>query len=121
MPAVDAVVAVRTDGGMRTGWDWIPKPGRWNGCFRSRDRNVAPDITVDDRSKRMRIHRPFIFIASLALVAWCTLMGVLVLIHGFKEQGLRCGKLCSLQISIRLLLVIEDSNYWWRWGSLPQR
>jgi len=51
----------------------------------------------------MRIHRTFIFIASLALVAWCTLMGVLVLIHGFKEQGLRCGKLCSLQISIRLL------------------
>jgi hypothetical protein len=28
MPAVDAVVAVRSDGGMRTGWAWIPKPGR---------------------------------------------------------------------------------------------
>ncbi|PJL58991.1 hypothetical protein [Stenotrophomonas maltophilia] len=51
----------------------------------------------------MRIHRPFIFIASLALMALCGLMGVLVLIHGFNEQGLRCGRLCSLQISIRLL------------------
>ena len=30
MPAVDAVVAVRSDGGMRTGWAWIPKPGRWS-------------------------------------------------------------------------------------------
>lgn len=28
MPAVDAVVAVRSDGSMRTGWAWIPKPGR---------------------------------------------------------------------------------------------
>lgn len=28
MPAVDAMVAVRSDGGMRTGWAWIPKPGR---------------------------------------------------------------------------------------------
>lgn len=51
----------------------------------------------------MRIHRPFIFIASLALMALCGLMGVLVLIHGFNEQGLRCGRLCSLEISIRLL------------------
>ncbi|CAH0064850.1 protein of unknown function [Stenotrophomonas maltophilia] len=23
-------VAVRSDGGMRTGWAWIPKPGRWS-------------------------------------------------------------------------------------------
>ncbi|QDL28373.1 hypothetical protein [Stenotrophomonas maltophilia] len=51
----------------------------------------------------MRIHRPFIFIASLALMALCGLMGVLVLIYGFNEQGLRCGRLCSLEISIRLL------------------
>lgn len=51
----------------------------------------------------MRIHRPFIFIASLALMAWCGLMGVLVLIHGFNEHGLRCGRLCSLETSIRLL------------------
>ncbi|HDS1138308.1 TPA: hypothetical protein QDZ75_002347 [Stenotrophomonas maltophilia] len=51
----------------------------------------------------MRIHRPFIFIASLALMAWWTLMGVLVLIYGFNEQGLRCGRLCSLEASIRLL------------------
>ncbi|KGM22261.1 hypothetical protein [Stenotrophomonas maltophilia] len=51
----------------------------------------------------MRIHRPFIFIASLALMALCALMGVLVLIYGFNEQGLRCGRLCSLEISIRLL------------------
>ncbi|HEP1208649.1 TPA: hypothetical protein QEN11_17450 [Stenotrophomonas maltophilia] len=51
----------------------------------------------------MRIHRPFIFIASLALIAWCTLMGILVLIYGFDEQGLRCGRLCSLEVSIRLL------------------
>lgn len=51
----------------------------------------------------MRIHRPFLFIASLALMALCGLMGVLVLIHGFNEQGLRCGRLCSLEISIRLL------------------
>ncbi|PZT04757.1 hypothetical protein A7X87_10385 [Stenotrophomonas maltophilia] len=51
----------------------------------------------------MRIHRPFIFIASLALMALCGLMGVLVLIHGFNEQGLRCGRLCSLEVSIRLL------------------
>ncbi|WP_182067753.1 hypothetical protein [Stenotrophomonas pavanii] len=51
----------------------------------------------------MRIQRPFIFIASLALMAWCGLMGVLVLIHGFNEHGLRCGRLCSLETSIRLL------------------
>ncbi|UID77007.1 hypothetical protein J3U96_10210 [Stenotrophomonas maltophilia] len=51
----------------------------------------------------MRIHRPFIFIASLALMAWCGLMGVLVVIHGFNEHGLRCGRLCSLKTSIRLL------------------
>ncbi|HDS1533449.1 TPA: hypothetical protein QEK88_003344 [Stenotrophomonas maltophilia] len=51
----------------------------------------------------MRIHRPFIFIASLALMALCGLMGVLVLIYGFNEQGPRCGRLCSLEISIRLL------------------
>ncbi|MCF3462322.1 hypothetical protein GTY70_00260 [Stenotrophomonas maltophilia] len=51
----------------------------------------------------MRIQRPFIFIASLALMAWCGLMGVLVLIHGFNEYGLRCGRLCSLETSIRLL------------------
>ncbi|MDA5338191.1 hypothetical protein LRM36_07140 [Stenotrophomonas maltophilia] len=51
----------------------------------------------------MRIHRPFIFIASLALMAWCGLMGVLVLTHGFNEHGLRCGRLCSLETSIRLL------------------
>jgi len=51
----------------------------------------------------MRIHRPFVFIASLALMALCGLMGVLVLIHGFNEQGLRCGRLCSLEVSIRLL------------------
>lgn len=36
-------------------------------------------------------------------MALCGLMGVLVLIHGFNEQGLRCGRLCSLEISIRLL------------------
>lgn len=51
----------------------------------------------------MRIQRPFIFIASLALMAFCGLMGVLVIIYGFNEQGLRCGRLCSLEISIRLL------------------
>lgn len=51
----------------------------------------------------MRIQRPFIFIASVALMALCGLMGVLVIIHGFNEQGLRCGRLCSLEISIRLL------------------
>lgn len=36
-------------------------------------------------------------------MALCGLMGVLVLIHGFNEQGLRCGRLCPLEISIRLL------------------
>ncbi|MCI1073808.1 hypothetical protein MOQ07_05055 [Stenotrophomonas maltophilia] len=51
----------------------------------------------------MRIHRPFIFIASLALMALCGLMGVMVLIYGFNEHGLSCGRLCSLEISIRLL------------------
>lgn len=51
----------------------------------------------------MRIHRPFIFIASLALMTLCGLMGVLVLIYGFNEHGLRCGRLCSLETSIRLL------------------
>lgn len=30
MPAGDAVVAVRSDGGMRTDWAWISKPGRWS-------------------------------------------------------------------------------------------
>lgn len=76
-------------------------------CFRLRTRKVARDITVEDRSKRMRIHRPFIFIASLALMAWCTLMGVLVLIYGFNEQGLRCGRLCSLEVSIRQIFGVR--------------
>lgn len=51
----------------------------------------------------MRIHRPFIFIASLALMALCGLMGVMVLIYDFNEHGLSCGRLCSLEISIHLL------------------
>ena len=69
----------------------------------------------------MRIHRPFIFIASLALMALCGLMGVLVLIHGFNEQGLRCGRLCSLEVSSACSSVIGDTNCWWRWDCLPQR
>lgn len=51
----------------------------------------------------MRIHRPFIFIASLALMACTALMGVLVLLYGFNERGMRCSRLCSLEASIRLL------------------
>lgn len=26
-----------------------------------------------------------------------------MLVHGFNEQGLRCGRLCSLEVSLRLL------------------
>jgi len=69
----------------------------------------------------MRIHRPFIFIASLALMAWCGLMGVLVLIHGFNEHGLRAAGCAHWRPPSACSLVIGDSKYWWRWGYLPQR
>lgn len=49
----------------------------------------------------MRVHRPFIFIASLALAAWALLMGVLVLIYGLNAGSTRCGKLCGLGFAIR--------------------
>ncbi|MBA0282526.1 hypothetical protein D7Y44_04235 [Stenotrophomonas maltophilia] len=48
----------------------------------------------------MRIHRPFIFFACLAMAALAILLGVLVLIHGLGPTSTRCGRLCGMGIAI---------------------
>ncbi|WP_258179417.1 hypothetical protein [Stenotrophomonas maltophilia] len=61
---------------------------------------VVLPLTPGNRGKPMRIHRPFIFFAGLAMAALAILAGVLVLIYGLGPTSTRCGRLCGMGFAI---------------------